>query len=250
MIKSWKCLICVFIFSCKKKKVFRDLNNVWFWLVTNFSSESLQPSKAQHPRPRPEGGSGGGESGEGDGASVSDRCGGSAAGGCPTHTGAAQERWHQGPEKMSGKWWHSVQKSSLKLNSGLIFLRFGCWRETNWRRRRASPKAPIWSPGARTSTSSNRYALLCFDSSSRCYDTTWIIVLCGPWAGLQQRRGSSGAQRLQKETRLRSGHLWRLLRGATEQIRTPQQNRSEHNTWWHQSVQQMMLRDRSLVLQL
>lgn len=71
--------------------------------MTNFSSESLQPSKAQHPRPRPEGGSGGGESGEGDGASVSDRCGGSAAGGCPTHTGAAQERWHQGPEKMSGK---------------------------------------------------------------------------------------------------------------------------------------------------
>lgn len=142
------------------------------------------------------------------------------------------------------------KKSLLKLNSDLIFLRFGCWRETNWRRRRASPKAPIWSPGARTSTSSNRYALLCFDSSSRCYDTTWIIVLCGPWAGLQQRRGSSGAQRLQKETRLRSGHLWRLLRGATEQIRTPQQNRSEHNTWWHQSVQQMMLRDRSLVLQL
>lgn len=131
------------------------------------------------------------------------------------------------------------KKSLLKLNSDLIFLRFGCWRETNWRRQRASPKAPIWSPGARTSTSSNRYALLCFDSSSRCYDTTWIIVLCGPWAGLQQRRGSSGAQRLQKETRLRSGHLWRLLRGATEQIRTPQQNRTEHNTWWHQSVQQM-----------
>lgn len=227
MIKSWKCLICVFIFSCKKKKkkYFQGLEQC---LILTRDKLLLRVATTKQS----------------------------------SASTTAAWRWQRWWRVWRGRWsfcvwpvwriscrrmsdphwscsgtlasrsgknvWKMMsKKSSLKLNSGLIFLRFGCWRETNWRRRRASPKAPIWSPGARTSTSSNRYALLCFDSSSRCYDTTWIIVLCGPWAGLQQRRGSSGAQRLQKETRLRSGHLWRLLRGATEQIRTPQQNRTE-----------------------
>lgn len=49
---------------------------------------------------------------------------------------------------------------------------------------------------------------------------SWLIVLCGSWAGLKPRRGPSGAQRLQKETWLCSGHLWRLLRGTTTQCST------------------------------
>ena len=37
-----------------------------------------------------------------------------------------------------------------------FLLRSGCWRGTSLRRLRASPKAPIWSPEAKTSTSSDR----------------------------------------------------------------------------------------------
>ena len=65
---------------------------------------------------------------------------------------------------------------------------------------------------------------------------SWLIVLCGPRADLEQRRGPSGAQRLQKETWLCSGHLGGLLRGATTQHNTTQ------HTQRHFSVQQMMLR--------
>lgn len=127
-----------------------------------------------------------------------------------------------------------------------FLLRSGCWRGTSLRRPHASPKAPIWSPETKTSMSSDRYAVFtfpvcwCFDGiimhvingrQQKASIPSGLIVLCGSRAGLKQRRGPSGAQRLQKETWLCSGYLWRLLRGTTAQ----------RSTQWHFLAQQMML---------
>lgn len=135
----------------------------------------------------------------------------------------------------------------FNLTSSTCFLlRSGCWRATSLRRLHASLKAPIWSPETKTSTSSDRYAALTRPLSGRldvitmqlingtwrkALISSWLIVFCGSWAGLEQRRGPSGAQRLQKETWLCSGYLWRLLRGTTTQC----------STQWHFHAQQMML---------
>lgn len=66
----------------------------------------------------------------------------------------------------------------------------------------------------------------------KAFISSRLIVLRGSRAGLKQGRSPSGAQRLQKETWLCSGHLWRLLRGTTTQ----------HSTQPYFLAQQMMLR--------
>lgn len=61
-------------------------------------AEPLQPGEAEYPWPSPEGCSRGREPREGDGASVSDRCRRPTTSRRQAHTGAAQERWHQGEQ--------------------------------------------------------------------------------------------------------------------------------------------------------
>lgn len=51
----------------------------------------------------------------------------------------------------------------------------------------------------------------------KAFVSSQLIIFYGSQTGLKQRRGPSGAQRLQKEAWLCSGHLRRLLRGTATQ---------------------------------
>jgi len=200
-------------------------------------AEPLQPGEAEPPRPRPEGRGRGGEPGAGDGAPVSDGRGGPAAGRRQAHAGAAEERRHQGqrgePTLMNKHKPRHVDSESGPQRSSLnveliprqIWMLTGDKLETATCIAKSShlvsrtqdihvfkpvrslcfPPALRWDHKAPTRR--EKGAGLKPERSSR-------LVSCGSRADLEQRRGPSGAQRLQKETWLCSGHLRRLLRGT------------------------------------
>lgn len=66
---------------------------------------------------------------------------------------------------------------TLCVSSCCFLLRSGCWLGTSLRRLRASLKALIWFPGTKTSTSSDRYAVL-FENVKCLHKRTCRLVGC------------------------------------------------------------------------